>query len=58
MFQERQLEQLQAKLMPSTVKKSKTQDKEAREVDTRTSFACRFPQEHWVAAEQYFKVDL
>ncbi|KAL8602244.1 hypothetical protein ACOMHN_022757 [Nucella lapillus] len=54
----KQLEQQQAKLAPSTVKKSKTQDKDAREADNRMSLTCRFPQEQWVAAEQYFKVAL
>lgn len=57
-IEEKQLEQQQAKLAPSTVKKSKTQDKDAREADTRMSLMCRFPQEQWVAAEQYFKVAL
>lgn len=60
-IEEKQLEQQQAKLTPSTVKKSKTQDKEVlREADTvtRVSLVCRFPQEQWVAAEQYFKISL
>lgn len=33
-------------------------DKEARDAETRMSLSCRFPQEHWGAAEQYFKVAL
>ncbi|XP_076464959.1 S phase cyclin A-associated protein in the endoplasmic reticulum-like isoform X2 [Babylonia areolata] len=53
-IEEKQLEQQQAKLAPSTVKKNK----DARESDTRMSLVYRFPQEQWVAAEQYFKVAL
>ncbi|KAL8589759.1 hypothetical protein ACOMHN_027267 [Nucella lapillus] len=48
----KQLEQQQAKLAPSTVKKSKTQDKDARAADNRLSLTCRFLQ------EQYFEVAL
>ncbi|KAL8623941.1 hypothetical protein ACOMHN_047162 [Nucella lapillus] len=33
-------------------------DKDARAADSRMSLTCRFPQEQWVAAEQYFKVAL
>ncbi|KAL8598831.1 hypothetical protein ACOMHN_015410 [Nucella lapillus] len=33
-------------------------DKDARAADNRMSLTCRFPQEQWVAAEQYFKVAL
>ncbi|XP_025077165.1 LOW QUALITY PROTEIN: S phase cyclin A-associated protein in the endoplasmic reticulum-like [Pomacea canaliculata] len=57
-IEERLLEQQQSKVMPSTVKKTKGQDKEARDAETRMSLSCRFPQEHWGAAEQYFKVAL
>ncbi|KAL8620784.1 hypothetical protein ACOMHN_043827 [Nucella lapillus] len=32
--------------------------KDARAADNRMSLTCRFPQEQWVAAEQYFKVAL
>ncbi|KAL8561500.1 hypothetical protein ACOMHN_011182 [Nucella lapillus] len=33
-------------------------DKDARAADSRMTLTCRFPQEQWVAAEQYFKVAL
>ncbi|CAL1531856.1 unnamed protein product [Lymnaea stagnalis] len=56
-IEERQLEFHQLKLMPSSVKKSKTKtqdNKEIRDSENRMSFTLRFPLELWESAQSYF----
>ncbi|XP_048254024.1 S phase cyclin A-associated protein in the endoplasmic reticulum-like [Haliotis rufescens] len=56
-IEEKQLEAQQAKLMPSTTKKARSQDKEYRDTESRMTLASRFPPEQWTVAQEYFKVE-
>ncbi|KAI0235423.1 hypothetical protein LSAT2_014061 [Lamellibrachia satsuma] len=44
--------EIQSKLLATTPKKGKTQDKD---LDGRMSFTCRFPQATWMKAQDYFQ---
>ncbi|BFZ01533.1 hypothetical protein BsWGS_04572 [Bradybaena similaris] len=57
-IEEKQMEQHQSKLLPSSVKKSKNQDnKEVRDTENRMCFVLRFPADQWDAGLEYFKTE-
>ncbi|KAJ8304326.1 hypothetical protein KUTeg_017909 [Tegillarca granosa] len=51
-IEEKQLENQQAKLLPS----SKKDKEKIKDSDTRMSLATRFPPEKWTCAQEYFKI--
>ncbi|XP_041368971.1 S phase cyclin A-associated protein in the endoplasmic reticulum-like [Gigantopelta aegis] len=56
-IEEKQLEAQQAKSTPSSAKKTRPQEKEFRETESRMSLVSRFPLDQWPAAQEYFKED-